>query len=200
MRRDDWMGWLRHRLSRGHYLTAKQLELAGFGRDQVRWAELLFRILRKVDRGLYVDANLTADVRWVLVHARVPRGVVTLETAAHTQGLLQAPASPLWVALPHSEHPPRSSIQGLAFQYLRARWDDEELEPFSPPGLPGLALVRFTPARVFAELAAAGRLASAHAVGRALLTQGASALQLENALSSRGLTRNAVRRCLSSLA
>jgi len=62
-----------------------------------------------------------------------------------------------------------STIGGLAFHFLRTAWEMEDLEAFSPPGLPGLEWVRCTPVRSFAELAAARRLGAAEDVGKALV-------------------------------
>ncbi len=160
------------------------------------FAQVLFRILRRVERGLYVDAKARMDVRWLVLHARVPRGVVTLETAAVSHGLLDTDSGPLWVALPHGWRPPRTGLSGLAFQHLRVGWDASELECFHPPGLPGLELRRFTPVRTFAELLAAGRFGTAEEVGRALLARGVPSEALGAALSARGVRRETVRRTL----
>jgi hypothetical protein len=196
MRNDDWLGRLRQLLERGHYFTATELEVAGISRQQVSFAQVLFRTLRRVDRGLYVDARRPLDVRWVVLHARVPRGVVTLETAAVSHGLLDRHEGPLWVALPHGWKAPRTVRSGIAFQHLRAGWCEAELEPFHPPGLPGLELRRFTPVRTFAELLAAGRFGAAEDVGRALLAGGFALEALEAALDARGVRRDTVKRTL----
>lgn len=196
MRNDDWIGRLRHLLARGHYFTATELEVAGISRQQLSFAQVLFRLLRRVDRGLYVDARLPMDVRWVVLHARVPRGVVTLETAAVSHGLLDRDTGPLWVALPHGCKPPRSARSGLAFQHLRGGWSDSDVEPFHPPGLPGLELRRFTPLRTFAELLAAGRFGLAEDVGRALLAGGLSSDALEASLEARSVRRDTAKRTL----
>lgn len=170
----DWVDRMERQLRERHYLTMTGMLREGFRRVEISWAQNVFRIIRRVDRGLYIAARprWPVDVRWVMLHARVPLGILTLETAAASQGLLSWDNGPLWVALPHSEHPPRSTIGGLAFQYLRAPWTLEDIEPFSPPGLPGLELVRFGPLRVFAELAATRRLYAAEDVGKALLARG----------------------------
>ncbi|MEN9798249.1 MAG: hypothetical protein RL653_1945 [Pseudomonadota bacterium] len=75
MRDDDWLDRLRRLVARRHDLTSTELEVAGIGRQQLSFAQVLFRVLRRVDRGLYVDAGLTMDLRWVaLPHGwRPPR-------------------------------------------------------------------------------------------------------------------------------
>ena len=197
---DNWMELLPRLVRQGHYLTTAELQRAGFGRVQIHWAERLFRFIRRVDRGLYVDAKAfpPLDVRWVVLHARVPRGIVTLETAAASHGLLPWPGGPLWMALPHSEHPPRTSIGGLAFQYLRAPFSSEECEPFNPPGMPGLELLRFVPLRVFAELATARRMGAAEEVGRGLRERGVPEADLASALAKRRVGSATARRLLAA--
>jgi hypothetical protein len=201
MGRGDWMERMRRMVRARHYLTTTELLREGFRRVEIGWAENVFRILQRVDRGLFVEARPArpVDLRWVLLHARVPLGIVSLETAAASQGLLPWGTGPLWVALPHSEHPPRSVIGGLAFQYLRAPWSLEELEPFSPPGMPGMELARFVPVRVFVELAAARRLGAATDVGRALLERGGAPGDLDLALLRRRVGAATRKRLLAAV-
>ncbi|MEN9799351.1 MAG: hypothetical protein RL653_3047 [Pseudomonadota bacterium] len=62
-------------------VTREQLRALGYGRRLVGLA-LKYRVIRTVVPGLFVDARREIDERWIYLDARLPDGVVTLESAA----------------------------------------------------------------------------------------------------------------------
>lgn len=175
-------------LDRRSAVTWEELRDLGYGRRLVRCA-VRYRLIRPVAAGLYVDGRSDQDDRLVFVAARIPEGVITLESAVGLLGLSIDWFGPLHVVLPRGRHFPRTSPRSLQCVRRHGDWTEADVVNVQPPGLRGVTVRCFTPLRTFAELAAAGCLDSAGDLGRVLLERGERPEALLEATLRLGLTR-----------
>lgn len=152
-------------------VSREQLRELGYGRRLVGLA-VKYGVIRVLVPGLFVDARREVDERWVYLAAKLPDGVVTLESASALHGLVPAWSGPVQVVLPRGRHLPRIVPRGVQFVTRRGEWSDEDLVCVSSPGTGGVSVRCFSPLRTFGELAAEGHLESARRAGRELLSRG----------------------------
>jgi len=176
-------------LDRWSAMTREDLRDLGCGLRMVGCA-LTQRVIRRVAPGLYVDARRPVDGRIAHVCARVPEGVITLETAAGLLRLTGEWFGTVDVALPRRHHFPRTAPVGLRCARHGGAWTEADVVTVAVPGPPGIAVRCFRPLRTFGELAAAGHVDTAGEVGRALVGAGERPEALVESMIRLGVTRS----------
>lgn len=184
--------------------TARQARGAGVApRDLYRWRDQ--GVLWELSRGVFrtAEAAESAHLDLLAVSARVPAGVVCLESALALHELIDDIPSAVHLAIPRGAHPPKIAYPAVvAHRFDRATFD-VGVSPFE--AAPGEFVRVYGPARSVVDAMRlrhlVGDTLALHALGSYLRRSGQSGvpalLGLARTLGVEGPTRSAVEAILA---
>lgn len=111
-------GELLRRAGLGAFFRPRQLEAAGFTRDQLP-ALIRSGEVERVGRGLFrlTGADITENYSLAMACARVPNGIVCLLTALRVHGIGSQSPSAVWMAIPQNARTPK--VPDLQMRFVR---------------------------------------------------------------------------------